>query len=106
VMIVSTWKIGVPNIKTGSGYGIRIKLKDRDKYFSRDWNSVKIKIDNDRDFDVNLSKAFWGKCPELRSKCIGRWMLKQGFMFWPKSKPPELRLELIGNRLFKLSLLS
>ena len=51
MIIVSAWKIGAPNIKTGSGYGIRIRLKDRDRYFSRDWNSVKIKIENDREFD-------------------------------------------------------
>jgi len=43
-MIVSGWKTGASNIKTGSGYGIRIKLKDRDKYFSRNWNSLKIEI--------------------------------------------------------------
>lgn len=104
-MIVSAWKIGTSNIKTGSGYGIRIKLKDRNRYFSRDWNSVKIKIDSDKDFDVNLSKAFWGKCPELRSKWIGKWMLKQGFVPWPKFKPPKLKLEPIGDRTYKLSLM-
>ncbi len=101
-MIVSAWKIGTPNIKTGSGYGIRIKLKDRDRYFSRDWSSVRIRIENGREFDANISKAFWEKCPELRSKWIGRWLLEQGLIFWPISKPPKLRLDKIGDRIFKL----
>jgi len=105
-VIATAWKIGTPNIKSGSGYGIRIKLEDRNKYFSHDWESVKIELDSGETFEVNLSEAFWGKCPELRSRSIGKWLIKEGFTSWPKFEPPKMRLEPIGDRIFKLSLLS
>lgn len=104
-MIVTGWKIGTPNIKTGSGYGIRIKLKDRNKYFSPDWESVKIEFGTGEIFEANLSVTFWGKCPELRSHWIGKWMLNKGYMSWPKFKPRKMRLEPVGGRVFKLRFL-
>ena len=101
-MIVSAWNNGSWK-KTGAGYGIRISKEDRDQYFDPEWKSVIIVLDN-REVEVSISKSFWNKCPELRKKEIGEWLIKNGLAKWPENYPPKLRLEQIGDRKFKLSL--
>lgn len=92
-MIVSGWRIGNPNIKTGTGYGIRLNSNDRDKYFKKEWDSVTIELVKGRVVKVNLSGSFWRDCTELRSKQIGKWMIENRVAPWTKSKPPRLTLE-------------
>ncbi len=105
-MIVSGWKTGAFNIKTGSGYGIRIKAIDRDLNFMPDWQSVTLQLETGLKIEVNLSKAFWGKCPELRNKWIGKWIVEKGLAPWPKGNPLQMKLEAIGVRMFRLSSIS
>jgi len=102
-LIVTAWNNGSWN-RTGAGYGIRISVKDRNQYFRPEWESVIIVLD-DREVEVNLSKSFWSKCPELRKKEIGEWLIKNGLGRWPKGNPPKLKLEPIGDRKFRLSLI-
>ena len=102
-MIVRAWNNGEWK-DDGNGYGIRISKDDRDKYFQRDWGSVRIILD-DRVVEVSISESFWKRCPELRSKEIGLWLIKNGLGKWPKYKPPKLKLEPMGERTFRLSLL-
>lgn len=101
-MIVSGWKTGAPNIKTGVGFGLKIKQKDRDKYFQIKWPDVKIELEKGNWVEVNLSDSFWRDCIELRNSKIGRWMLENGLAPWPKGNPPKLELKSIGDRKFKL----
>lgn len=102
-MNVSGWSKGSANNRTGAGYGVRIPYDDRDRHLPRDWGSVEVVLDNGEVVDVSLSEKFWATCPELRSAAIGRWMLNQGVIPWPKGKPPGFDLELIGDRRFRLT---
>ena len=102
-MKVSGRSKGSANNRTGAGYGVRIKPRDRDRYFLRDWGSVEVVLDNGEVVDVSLSEKFWTTCPELRSSVIGRWMLDLGIIPRPKSKPPGFDLEPIGDRRFRLA---
>lgn len=101
-MIVTGWKIGQPNNKTGAGYGIRISKKDRDRYFKKSWDSVEIEFEGGDVITVSLSDSFWKDCTELRSSKIGKWMLEKGFAPWQKGKPPKIELIPVGERRFKL----
>ncbi|EHQ36310.1 hypothetical protein [Methanoplanus limicola] len=94
---------GSPDIKTGSGYGIRIKSKDRDLFFQKEWNSVEVIIDSEKFIEVSISKSFWNTCIELKSKEIGRWMLDNNHAPWPKYKTPKFKLEPSENRRFILT---
>ena len=101
-MVVIGWRTGTANIKTGGGYGLRIKISDRTRYFCREWKSVKIEFDTGEIHEVNISRAFWGNCCELRSRFIGRWMIHRGLLPWNKSAPPHFRLRPIEGNVFKL----
>lgn len=103
-MLVSGWRKGNPNTKTGARYGIRLNLGDRDKYFKKEWDSVTIELDKRRIVKVNLSSSFWRDCIELRSKWIGKWMIENKVAPWTKYTPPILTLEPIKEGYFKLSL--
>lgn len=101
-MIVRGWSNGRPNNRTGAGYGIRVTPSDRDKYFRREWQSVSIDLGSAR-VTARLSDSFWRSCSELRSARIGKWMLERGIAPWPKGEPPKLLLELVGDRVYRLS---
>ena len=101
-MIVKGWNNGRPNNETGAGYGIRIKCKDRERYFQKAWSSVIIDFEGESEVEVNLSCAFWTTCEELRKKEIGKWMIKKGNATWPKGHPPAFELVPISNRRFRL----
>ncbi|MBM4288833.1 MAG: hypothetical protein FJ135_11970 [Deltaproteobacteria bacterium] len=94
-MIVVGWK--------AAEYGVKLDPIDRADFFEKDWETVTVVFDDGTSAECNLSESFWGGCPELRSAKIGRWMERNGLAPWPKDKPPELRLEPIGNRRFKLT---
>jgi len=100
-MGVVGWSNGSPT-SSGAGYGIRIARIDRDKYFQREWLCVIVELGGEGWIRVNLSDSFWRSCIELRSAQIGRWMINQGLAPWPRCRPPELELEPIGNRRFRL----
>ena len=101
-MIVKGWSNGNPNNVSGSGYGIKLSKEDRDKYFKESWQSVKIRINRDEPFEVNISKSFWGRCIELRSYKIGKLLLNKRLAPWKKYHPPRLRLEKIKDKNFYL----
>lgn len=100
---VTGWRIGAPNLETGAGFGIRLSKKDRDNLFKKKWKSIKIQLDSGIIFEPKLSKSFWGSCPEIRSKWIGKWMLEKGLAPWPKNSPPRMKLKSTGVRIFRLS---
>jgi hypothetical protein len=100
-MKVKTWNNGKHN-KSGSGYGVKINRSDRDKYFSREWKSITLCVGT-QNLEVQLSDTFWTTCSEFRSKVIGEYLIENGLETWTKGKPNELKLEVIGDRFFKLS---
>ena len=102
-MIVAGSYGGRRNRRTGGGYRVRIKPRDRDKCFRQTWASVTVEFDNGGVVRARLSPSFWRTCPELRRKEIEKWMIDQGFARWQKGKPPKFRLDPIGDRRFRLS---
>jgi hypothetical protein len=101
VMIVTAWKNGTPR-KSGAGYGVKLDVEDRDRFFRREWRSIRLSLDGTSVVvDVNIAKpSFWGEtCRELISAEIGRWLIRNGLVPWIKGTPPKLVLEHIeGNR--------
>ena len=102
-MKVTAWNNG-KFYSSGAGYGIRITKTDRDQYFLKKWNDISIIIDNDKEIDVNISKSFWRKCPELRHVEIGKSFIKKGIAPWSKGHPPSFDLEFIENKKYRLKI--
>ena len=71
-MVVTGWNNGSPNNTTGSGYGIRLSRRDRDKYFRREWPFVTIELEGGDTTEVNLAPSFWRRCTEVRGVAIGK----------------------------------
>jgi len=103
-MIVIGFNNGSPDDITGAGYGLRIKQKDRDKFFQKNWKSINIIINSKQSINVKLSKSFWKECIELRSSAIGKWMIDNELAPWSKGKPSKFNMELIGNKQFQLQI--
>jgi hypothetical protein len=97
-MIVTAWNNG-QHLTSGAGYGLKISISDRDKYFRREWQTIFLLLENQANpIEVNVAKpSFWSPvCRELIHAEIGRWMLQNSLAPWPKGKPPKLVLEPTG----------
>jgi uncharacterized membrane protein YkvA (DUF1232 family) len=105
-MNVKGWDNGSPNDITGAGYGIQISKKERDNYSKKSWNAVTIELDDGSIVNVNLTKTFWQDCTELHSSKIGKWMLDKKVAPWKENTPPNLSLEPVKDRKFKLSIIT
>lgn len=94
-----------PNDHTGAGYGTPGSTTMIATAISggtgAQWRSSSMTA---RLSDVSPPETFWTTCPELMGSVIGRWMLKQGVIPWPKGEPPEFDLEPAGDRKFRLTL--
>ncbi len=99
-MEVTAWSNG------GTGLGVKVGEADRDQWFKRDWQVVRVQLGQDGPVaEVNVGKAsFWGGCRELIHKEIGAWLKANGLAPWPKGTPPKLVLEPVGEDLFLLRL--
>lgn len=106
MFVGKAWNNGDKN-KSGSGYGIRLERKDRDKYFSKTSKHVFLRLDGQtEDITVNIDKpGFWNGCIELIKKDIGLWFIDNGKVSWEFNNPPELQLGPIGNDRFKVTFL-
>ena len=98
-IILTAWK--------GGGYGLKISLRDRDRYLRRSDGTVIIELpDGDSWIEVpcNIDKnAFWtGNCREMISKEIGKWMQKNLYAPWEKYKPPKFRAAVLDNKRFRV----
>ncbi|HOP60567.1 MAG TPA: hypothetical protein PKZ60_04055 [Candidatus Saccharicenans sp.] len=106
-MIVTAYNNGQHH-SSGAGYGLRLSVKDRDKYFKRDWKEILLRLEGEEgEVLVNVSKpSFWNSsCRELISKGIGIWLIKNGKVPWPKGCPPKMRMEHLVDNIFKLEFL-
>ncbi|MBA4383443.1 MAG: hypothetical protein C0410_01780 [Anaerolinea sp.] len=103
-MIVTAWNNGKHH-RSGAGYGLKITIPDRDKYFKREWQYVIIRYsDSNQEAKVNIEKqSFWGDaCRELINIDIGKWFLQKSIAPWLKGSLPKLRLEPISDNVFLL----
>jgi hypothetical protein len=97
-MRARAWSNGRP-LPSGAGYGVRISVSDRDRFFRQDWDHVLLEVDGSRQVVVLLSASFWKACAELRSAEIGRWLLSQRLALWRRGAPPSVEIDhLAGNR--------
>jgi hypothetical protein len=97
-MMATGWKNGrrdSPHVE----YGLKLEASDRDRYFRREWRAVRIDLPDGSFAKANTMGEFWGKCAELRSTDLGRWMFGHGYAPWKQRQPPRFKLEhLEGNR--------
>jgi len=103
-MNVTAWNNGQHHA-SGAGYGLKLSIKDRDRYFKREWGTVFVELDGSRKVvEANVDKdSFWGgSCRELISKEFGIWLRGEGLAPWESGKPPKLQLTPVGERRFQL----
>ena len=107
-MIVTAWNNG-SHSTTGAGYGVKLDVGDRDRFFERDWKRIYLTLEGtSQPVEINVAKAsFWSStCRELISAEIGRWMIRNHLAPWPKGEPPKLSLECIEDNRFVLAKLT
>ncbi len=103
-MIVTAWNNGEHH-HTGAGYGFKVDINDRDKYFRKDWKKVFLELEGEEEeVMVNVDKpSFWDTtCRELISKEIGIWLIKNRKAPWQRDHPPKMRMEHIDGNRFKI----
>lgn len=88
-MHATAWNNGKHHA-SGAGYGIRISVDDRDRFFSKEWEHAVLDLAGEVESTVWLTDSFWRACSELRSAEIGRWLRRHGLAPWPKGAPPAL----------------
>lgn len=107
-MIVTAWNNGSQHA-SGVGYGLKISIPDRDRYFKREWKLILLEIEGRTSaIKINVDKAsFWNEtCRELISTEIGKWLLQIGIAPWSKGNPPKLIMEHIKENQFLLKRIS
>lgn len=103
-MNVTAWNNGAFH-STGSGYGLKISILDRDRFFKREWKFILLELEGSTsEIKINVDKAsFWNEtCRELISGEIGKWLLQTGVAPWSKGNPPNLVMEHIADNRFLL----
>ena len=89
---------------SGAGYGLRISAEIRDRCFDRGWDDVTLHLQgHDKPVIVNITPSFWRRCSEMRSKEIGRWLIRNEDAPWEKGSPPKFRIVWQGERVFDVS---
>lgn len=108
MFIARTWNNGSHH-PSGAGYGLKIRLQDREQFFNRNWQTVILHLDgHERPIEVNVAKAsFWNRsCGELISREIGIWLQRNNRNRWPNSQPHEVRFAAVGERAFRVEFLN
>lgn len=103
-MIVTGWNSG-KHFESGAGYGLKLSIDDRDKYFRKKWSTIFVELPNNSvPIEISIEKpSFWNKtCRELISQEIGRWLRSEGLAPWTKGKPPKFKLTPNGDKKFKV----
>ena len=101
-MIVTAWNNGEHH-ESGSGYGLRVDKRDRDRYFRREWGSVVLHLQGRAEPVIaNIDKnSFWSsECRELISREIGQWLRVNNMAPWHTDHPPKLIMEPTGANEF------
>ncbi len=94
--------------KSGAGYGLKVSIKDRDRYFDREWTEVQLHLPTHKSVRVNIDKqSFWGgTCRELISNEIGKWLHEVGRARWPRGMPPRVLISARGGGAFDVHLVA
>jgi len=105
-IVWTAWNNG-KHAESGAGYGFKVPIRDRDKFFCRGWPSVVIELPVSKSYieaEINISKAsFWNQtCHELVSKTIGQWLIRMNVAPWPLRSPPKFVIEQVSERRFRI----
>jgi hypothetical protein len=102
-LIWTAWNNGRYD-NSGNGYGLKVPIADRDKYFSRSAHSAILVLPDLAEIAVNTGKeSFWSEtCRELISKELGRWFIRSRLAPWASGNPPKIRVTSLGNARFKV----
>jgi hypothetical protein len=103
-MQVTAWNNG-QYYESGAGYGLKVTVADRDRFFRKDWKTVTVALSGtNEEVEVNIAKpSFWDPtCRELINQRIGRWMLLNKYAPWPSGNPPKFELSSVGGNRFDL----
>lgn len=100
----SAWNNG-QHRESGAGYGLKIPIAERDKYFERTWKFVTLQLPMSSgliEVRVNIDKpSFWNEtCHEVISKELGAWLRSAGHAPWPRGRPPKFLAEPSGEQRF------
>lgn len=103
---VTAWNNGQWHA-SGAGYGLKVSVADRDRFFERNWRTVSLRLiagPSVIDAVANCAKeSFWSqKCRELISRDIGRWIIGLGISRWPENGPPRFTMSPIGPAMFQV----
>ncbi len=99
-MIVTAWSNGRHT------YGIKIRMSDRQQFFSRRWKTVTLAFEASIfEHRVTIRRpTFWEpRYGLIASVEIGLWLEEQGLIPWPSGQPPRLLLTPEPQRRFLLS---
>lgn len=93
--------------ESGAGYGLKVPVADRDRYFRSEWKSVILELPvgaSSIEVTLNVAKpSFWSaSCHELISKGIGQWLRNSGHAPWSPGQPPTVAIEVVSERRFKV----
>ena len=100
-MRATAWNNGAHHA-SGAGYGLKVSVADRDRYFGRDWSAITLEIPGRVAVSVPVAESFWRRCSELRSAELGRWLRDEGLAPWTKGQPPVLQLEKVEDNRFRV----
>jgi hypothetical protein len=104
--MMTAWNNGKHH-ETGVGYGLKVRVEDRENYFNREWTTVILELPVNGGFvevTVNVGKpAFWNDtCHELISQQIGQWLRNSKLAPWPFHHPPRFLADTIGEGRFRI----
>jgi hypothetical protein len=91
----------------GAGYGFKIAIADRDRYFQEDWQTAVIELPASgaiRHVVVNLAtSSFWSETRrEVIAQDIGRWLRAENYVPRPSGQPPMFEVEVHGKAQFRV----
>jgi hypothetical protein len=99
-MEVSAWLGG-----SGKTYGVRVgKINRREFFKDTSWEWIDVEIEG-KTYRFKLTSRFWTTCPEFRDSggtIIQNWLRRHYTIPWPNGNPPKFRLEVVGERRFRL----
>jgi hypothetical protein len=103
-LIWTAWNNGQHD-RSGNGYGFKVPIDDRDRYFDRFQEAAFLVIPHsNKEIRINTrKKSFWTEvCRELICKEIGAWFIREGLAPWPARRPPRFFVSALGEGRFKI----
>jgi hypothetical protein len=96
------WRGGYSQRSKGGTYGLRfgrlrkVLIEGKPDY-------LELHLTGRGDVRVIVTAGFWNRCPEVRHREIGAWIMGQGIkMPWPSGKPPRFPIERVGRNSFRV----